>query len=234
MKSAALVFATFLACHQQTFGQQAEQQTFGQPAEQKSVPIYSVNVIERTVKAVNYQYRSGPTMIDFRGTVLLPEAKGDAIVESRQGRTEIEAHLNHLLPPQRFGREYLTYVLWSISPEGRPHNLGEVVPGGSGKASVRVTTDLQAFAMIVTAEPYSAVRQPSDVVVLENQLRPDTAGSTVTVNAKYELLPRGQYTWNVNSSLSAEIANSPKVSTPSLRPSRSCTRLKMPWASPDR
>ncbi len=102
---------------------------FGQQADQKSAPIYNVNVIERTVKAVNYQYRSGPTLIDFRGTVLLPEAKGDAIVESRQGRTEIEAHLNRLTPPQRFGREFLTYVLWAISPEGAPHNLGEIVPG---------------------------------------------------------------------------------------------------------
>jgi flagellar motor protein MotB len=186
---------------------------FGQQPDRKSVPIYNVTVIERTIKAVNYQYRSGPTLIDFRGTVLLPEAKGDAIVESRQGRTEIETHLNHLTPPQRFGREYLTYVLWAISPEGRPHNLGEIVPSGSDKANLRVTTDLQAFAMIVTAEPYSAVRQPSDVVVLENQVRDDTAGSTESVNAKYELLPRGQYTWRVSDNLAAELANQPKISS---------------------
>jgi hypothetical protein len=186
---------------------------FGQQADQKSAPIYNVTVIERTIKAVNYQYRSGPTLIDFRGTVLLPQAKGDATVESRQGRTEIEVNLNHLTQPQRFGREYLTYVLWAISPEGRPHNLGEVVPSGSDKASLRVTTDLQAFAMIVTAEPYSAVRQPSDVVVLENQVRDDTLGSTESVNAKYELLPRGQYTWRVSDNLAAELANQPKVSS---------------------
>jgi outer membrane protein OmpA-like peptidoglycan-associated protein len=198
MKLAALLISTGLA--------------FGQQTDQKTAPIYNVTVIERTIKAVNYQYRSGPTPIDFRGTVLLPEAKGDAIVESRQGRTEIEAHFNRLTQPQRFGREYLTYVLWAISPEGRPHNLGEVVPSGSDKASLRVTTDLQAFAMIVTAEPYSAVRQPSDVVVLENQVREDTAGSTESVNAKYELLPRGQYTWRVSDSLSSELANLPKIS----------------------
>jgi outer membrane protein OmpA-like peptidoglycan-associated protein len=195
MKSVAFLISTALA-----FGQQ-------------TAPIYNVTVIERTIKAVNYQYRSGPTPIDFRGTVLLPEAKGDAMVESRQGRTEIETHLNHLTSPQRFGREYLTYVLWAISPEGRPHNLGELVPGGSDKASLRVTTDLQAFAMIVTAEPYSAVRQPSDVVVLENQVREDTAGSTESVNAKYELLPRGQYTWRVSDSLASELANAPKISS---------------------
>jgi outer membrane protein OmpA-like peptidoglycan-associated protein len=177
-----------------------------------SAPIYRVTVVERTVKAVNYFYRSGPTQIDFRGTVLMPEGKGGATVESHQGRTEIDARLEHFKPSQQYGREYLTYVLWAITPEGRPHNLGEIVPDHSNNSHIRVTTDLQTFAMIVTAEPYSAVRQPSDVVVLENQLRPDTEGSTETVNAKYELLPRGQYTWQVNEKLSAELANAPKVS----------------------
>src|SRR5436305_12725912 len=133
----------------------------------KGVPIYRVTVIERTVKAINYQYRSEPTMIDFSGTVLMPKAEGEAIVESKRGRTEIDAKLQILEDPQRFGREYLTYVLWAISPEGRPHNLGEVMPNGSDKAKLRITTDLQAFGLIVTAEPYSAVRQPSNVVVAE-------------------------------------------------------------------
>jgi outer membrane protein OmpA-like peptidoglycan-associated protein len=171
-----------------------------------------VTVVERTIKAVNYRYRQGPTPIDFRGTVLMPEAKGYAMVESRQGRTDIDANIEHFKASQEYGREYLTYVLWAITPEGRPHNLGEIVPDHANKGHIKVTTDLQAFAMIVTAEPYSAVRQPSDVVVLENQLRPDTEGSTETVNAKYELLPRGEYTWNVSSALSAELANTPKVS----------------------
>jgi flagellar motor protein MotB len=178
-----------------------------------NAPIYHVTVVQRTVQAVNYFYRQGPTPIDFRGTVLSPQGKGWALVESRQGRTDIDANFEHFKASQEYGREYLTYVLWAITPEGRPHNLGEIVPDHADKGHLRVTTDVQAFAMIVTAEPYAAVRQPSDVVVLENQVRPNTAGSTVTVNAKYELLPRGQYTWNVNSSLSAEIANSPKVST---------------------
>ncbi len=180
--------------------------------QQDSAPIYHVTVVERTAKAVNYFYRSGPTKIDFRGTVLLPEAKGNATVESRQGRTDIDATFEHLKASQRYGREYLTYVLWAITPEGRPHNLGEIVPDHSDNGHIRVTTDLQAFAMIVTAEPYSAVRQPSDVVVMENEIRPDTAGSTETVNAKYELLPRGQYTWNVTGQLTEELANAPKVS----------------------
>jgi len=180
--------------------------------QQGRAPIYHVTVIERTAKAVNYFYRSGPTKIDFRGTVLLPEGKGNATVESRQGRTEIDASFDHLKASQRFGREYLTYVLWAITPEGRPHNIGEIIPDHSDNGHLHVSTDLQAFALIVTAEPYSAVRQPSDVVVLENELRPDTAGSTETVNARYELLPRGQYTWNVTGQLTEELANAPKVS----------------------
>ena len=179
-----------------------------QQKDQGTAPIYRVTVIERTVKAVNYRYRSGPTKIDFRGTFLLPKGKGDATVESKRGRTQIDASFNHLPASQTFGREYLTYVLWAISPDGRPQNLGEVVPDHSDDAHLRVTSDLQAFAMIVTAEPYSAVRQPGDVVVLENQVRPDTEGRVETVSAKYELLPRGEYTYQV----SAEAPPTPKVS----------------------
>jgi len=161
-----------------------------------TVPIYQVTVVERTVRAVDYQYRTGPTKVDFRGTVLLPHAKGDATVESKRGRTEMEAKFEHVPPPTRFGREYLTYVLWAITPQGHAKNLGEVVPGGSDRAKLRVTTDLQAFGLIVTAEPYSAVRQPSDVVVMENEIRPDTLGKTEPVQAKYDLLPRGHYVYN--------------------------------------
>lgn len=177
----------------------------------QNVPMYRVTVIERTVKAVNYQYRSGPTLIDFRGTVLLPEASGDATVESKTGRTEVDAHFEHVLPPARYGREYLTYVLWAITPEGHAKNLGEVLAGSSDKAKLHVTTDLQAFGLIVTAEPYAAVRQPSDVVVMENQIRPDTVGKIEPIQAKYELLPRGHYTYNVPADLVAAEGNGPSV-----------------------
>ena len=177
----------------------------------ESVPIYRVTVIERTVRAVDYQYRNGPTKVDFRGTVLLPQAKGDATVESKRGRTEIEARFNHVPAPTRFGREYLTYVLWAISPEGHAKNLGEILPGGSDQAKLRVTTDLQAFGLIVTAEPYSAVRQPGDVVVLENEIRPDTMGRTEPIQAKFELLPRGHYTYDVPANLQAAEDHAPKL-----------------------
>lgn len=163
---------------------------WGQPA-----PIYQVTVIERTVKAVNYQYRGGPTQIDFAGTVLLPQAKGKAIVESKSGRAEIDAKFSNLGSPNRYGGEYLTYVLWAITPEGRAQNLGEVMSDASDHGHLAVTTDQQAFGMIVTAEPYAAVRQPSDVVVMENIIRPDTIGRIEPIQAKYALLPRGHYTY---------------------------------------
>lgn len=160
-------------------------------------PIFRVTVISRTLEAVNYEHRGGPTMIDFEGTVLLPRAKGQAIVESKRGRVSIDAKIEHLDPPTRFGPENLTYVLWAISPEGRPRNLGEVLVDSSNKAHINVTSDMQAFGMIVTAEPYYSVTTPSDVVVMENVVRPDTIGARELVTAKYELLPRGQYTLNL-------------------------------------
>ena len=183
------------------------------PSPPATVPVYKVTVVERSLQAVNYQYRSGlPTDIDFRGTVLLPNSKGHATVESKRGRTDIEAKFEKLTPPTPFGRQYLTYVLWAISPDGAPHNLGEIVANGSDNAHVRVTTDLQAFGMIVTAEPYSAVRQPSDVVVLENQVRPDTLGRSEPIQAKAELLSRGQFTYDRQEGLARSAENTPKVS----------------------
>jgi flagellar motor protein MotB len=160
-------------------------------------PIYRVTVVSRSLEAVNYQHRGGPTPIDFKGTILLPRAKGTAIVESHRGTVEVDAKFDHLEAPTRFGREYLTYVLWAISPEGRPKNLGEVLVDSSDKAHLKVTTDLQAFGLMITAEPYYSVTVPSDVVVAENVVRPDTIGAREAVTAKYELLPRGQYTMNL-------------------------------------
>jgi flagellar motor protein MotB len=179
---------------------------------QQNVPVYRVTVVQRTVDAINYQYRAGPTRVDIRGTVLLTGAKGEATVDPQRGRTEIDAKFEGLVAPQRFGQEYLSYVLWAITPDGGSHSLGEIVPNSSNKASLHVTTDLQAFGLIVTAEPYAAVRQPSDVVVLQNEVRPDTVGQIQPINVKVELMPRGKYTWNVPSNESTEAANAPKVS----------------------
>jgi outer membrane protein OmpA-like peptidoglycan-associated protein len=168
------------------------------PVQPDPQPIYRVTVVSRTLPAVNYEHRGGPTIIGFQGTVLLPRAKGEATVESKRGRVVIDAKFEHLEAPTRFGPEYLTYVLWAITPEGRPKNLGELLVSGSDKAKTSVTTDLQALGLMVTAEPYYAVTTPSDVVVMENVILPDTVGRIEPVLAKYELLPRGQYTLTLN------------------------------------
>ena len=155
-------------------------------------PTFRVTVISRTTRAVNYKHRGGATKLDFAGTELMPKANGEAKVESKQGYIEIEVEFDELQKPTTFGNEYLTYILWAVSPEGRAVNLGEVLLNGN-RSKLDVTTDLQAFALIVTAEPYYAVRQPSNVVVLENVVREDTKGTTEVVNAKYDLLERGGY-----------------------------------------
>jgi outer membrane protein OmpA-like peptidoglycan-associated protein len=155
-------------------------------------PIYRVTVTARTAKAINYQHRSGATKIDFRGTELLPGARGEAKVESKQGYTEIEVEFDNLQPANRHGAEYLTYVLWAITPEGRTANLGEILLNGT-KGKLNVTTELQAFALVVTAEPYFSVTRPSDLIVMENVVRADTKGKIEEIEAKYELLQRGQY-----------------------------------------
>ena len=159
-------------------------------------PIYHVNVVSRTTVAINYGHRTDPTKIDFQGTVLLPQAHGEATVQSKRGTTDIDAKFERVDPPTKFGTGYLTYVLWAITPEGRPVNLGELVPNSSNKGKLHVSTDLQSFALIVTAEPYYSVTQPSDVVVLENVIRPDTVGKVEEVNARYELLPRKGFTFD--------------------------------------
>ncbi|HEX8985619.1 MAG TPA: OmpA family protein [Bryobacteraceae bacterium] len=158
-------------------------------------PVFRVTTVSRTIKAINYHRRSGTTTIDFQGTSLMPAAKGRARVESRMGSTKVETEVQHLATPGTFGPEFLTYVLWAITPEGRAENLGELAPEGD-HAKLLSTTELQAFGLIVTAEPYFAVTQPSDVVVMENFVRQDTTGTIQPIEAKYELLPRGAYIMN--------------------------------------
>ncbi|MGA2005328.1 MAG: OmpA family protein [Terriglobales bacterium] len=154
---------------------------------------FQVNVVSRNVQAVTYRYRSGSSKLDFAGTDLMLSANGEAKVNSKAGSVEIEAEFRDLQAPTTFGNEYLTYVLWSISPEGRAVNLGEILVGDNQRSKLHVTTDLQTFALVVTAEPYYAVRQPSNVVVLENVVRENTKGTTEAVNVKYELMARDGY-----------------------------------------
>jgi outer membrane protein OmpA-like peptidoglycan-associated protein len=163
------------------------------PSEQAASPSFYRATVTRTVEAVNYEHKQGSTKVGFAGTSLMPMADGWARVESKRGNLEINAEFGSLQKPETFGGEYLTYILWAISPEGRAVNLGEVLVGGNDRSKIRATTDLQAFALIVTAEPYYAVREPSNAVVLENVVREDTRGTAEPVQARYELMERGGY-----------------------------------------
>jgi hypothetical protein len=184
------------------------------PASNDHVPIYRVTVVQRALDAVNFQRHAGPTLIDLKGTVLLQKAEGRATVEVKNGYTKIDLNVRKVGPPTIFGNEFLTYVLWAITPEGKAVNLGELIPDGSDKATMHITSPYSTFGLLVTAEPYFAVPYPSDVVILESAVRPDTIGQAEAVKAKYELLPRGQYTLNIQASqlASANMKNQPGVS----------------------
>jgi len=162
-----------------------------------SNPIFRVQVVAKDVPAVSYRNRSGWTKVDFQGTSLAPEAKGQAQVRSEGGHMTIKVDVKHLPSARTFGPLYLTYVLWAITPDGHASNLGEILVNSDGNYSGQVTTDLQSFGLIITAEPYFGVRQPSDVVAMQNVIRKDTLGKVETVQAHFELLPRGQYTYHV-------------------------------------
>ena len=157
-------------------------------------PVFRVTVVGRAVPAVNYRPRRGDTELDMIGSALMPRARGEIEVRGKSGYMEIDGDFDRIDPPSRFGAEYLTYVMWAVTPEGRAVNLGELQI--EDERHVRVTTDLQAFGLIITAEPYFAVTQPSDVVVMENALKTGTEGRSDTIEARYELLKRGSYLMN--------------------------------------
>ena len=174
------------------------------PATPNSNPLYKVTIVSRSTKAINYGYLTVPTTIGFRGTPLLADARGDATVQVKRGAAAIHARFSNVPPPSRFGPQFLTYVVWAISPDGRAQNLGELSLSASDKGKLSASTSLQSFAMIVTAEPYYSVTQPSDVVVMENFVTPATAGKIEEVSATYELLPRKEFTYEIGSTAPVE------------------------------
>ena len=193
MKTSYIVLCTTLLLAASTWAQETAAPV--EPMDQ--TPVFRVKVVSRTTKAVNYRHRGGSTTVDFKGTSLMPEAGGRAKVDGKEGRLAIGAELTHMQPAGKFGAQYLTYVLWAITPEGRSVNLGEIVPNSDGKSKIDVTTDLQAFGLVVTAEPYFAVTHPSDLVVVENIIRQETKGFEQPIDAKFDMLEGGQYTIDV-------------------------------------
>ena len=177
-------------------GNPAEQQSQQNLANQQNsqTPVFRVNVYARTARAVNYRNRGGSTSVDFKGTELMPSITGHAKIDGKAGRLAIDADLDHVGPTSAIGPQYLTYVLWAVTPEGRAVNLGEVLPNGNGRDKLSVTTDLQAFGLIVTAEPYFAVTHPSDKVVAENVIPTGVKGFEEPIDAKFDVLEGREYT----------------------------------------
>ena len=160
-------------------------------SEQSEQKVPTSYLVSKTVTAIGFPVGGG-TKVDLKGTDLIPQANGEAKVEAKQGKTNIEVTINGLEQPSKLGAEFLTYVLWVITPDGRTGNLGELLVNKDGEAKLNASTPAQTFSMIVTAEPYFAVRLPSETVVLESEARKDTKGKRFPVN-EYKLMKRTQY-----------------------------------------
>jgi outer membrane protein OmpA-like peptidoglycan-associated protein len=181
MKIHALSCALFLLTASPIFAQDRD----------ATPPLPGIRMVEENTLAVDYR-KGSTSKLEFQGTDLLPQVTGEAKVISKRQLTDVHVDVENLRPAKSLDRAYLTYVLWSISPEGHAKNIGELVEH-DGKASLHTTTDMQAFALIITAEPDFAVAEPSEMVVAQNILRPDTKGRVESVNIRYRALPRSVY-----------------------------------------
>lgn len=157
---------------------------------QQSVP--DSNLTSKSVTAIGYKVGGGSTRVDLAGTELMPAASGEAKVTAKPGATSIELSLIGMTQPSALGAEFLTYVLWVVTPDGRSGNTGEIIIGKNGEGQLKATTPAQTFSLIVTAEPYFAVRYPSEMVILENRTRKNTKGQIFPVN-DFKLMRRAQY-----------------------------------------
>ncbi|HEY3742729.1 MAG TPA: OmpA family protein [Bryobacteraceae bacterium] len=163
-----------------------------EPANGNPPVVFHVDVVSRTTKAINYHHREGSTSLTLLGSSLAPRGKGMVRVDSKTGATKVDASIERMPPASAISEGCLTYVMWAITPEGRPENMGELFLDGD-HAHLQAATELQTFGIIVTAEPYYAVTQPSDYVVMEAVVNQDTSGTIMPIEAKYELVKRGGY-----------------------------------------
>lgn len=174
---------------------------------QQSSPASTV--VSKSTTAIGYRVGGGATKVGLKGTNLLPQASGEAKVQAKSGVTDIEVKLTGMASPAKLGTEFLTYVLWAVSPEGHTSNIGEIVVNKSGAGNLNTSAQMQTFSLIVTAEPYFSVRQPSEMVVAENEALPKTTGKIYPVG-DYKLMQRAQYAKRDNPlSLSLDLKNVP-------------------------
>lgn len=166
--------------------------TAGTIAARSQEKVPDSNLVNKSVKAIGYRVGGGSTKVDLRGTDLMPEANGEIRVEAKTGATSIAVAVKEISQPSKLGAEFLTYVLWVVTPDGRTGNTGEILINKNGEGKLNATTPAQTFAMIVTAEPYFVVRAPSEMVVMENDPRKNTKGEIFPVN-DFKLMKRAQY-----------------------------------------
>jgi outer membrane protein OmpA-like peptidoglycan-associated protein len=150
------------------------------------------DLVTKSVNAIGFPVGGGGIKVDLKGTELMTQANGEAKVEAKQGKTNIEVSVTGVEPPTKFGAEFLTFVLWAVTPDGRTGNLGELIANKNGEAKLNATTPAQTFSLIVTAEPYFAVRLPSEIVIMGSEARKNTKGKLFPVK-EYKLMKRGQY-----------------------------------------
>src|SRR4029077_16205652 len=156
--------------------------TASNPGAHSQEKLPGSNLVSKSVKAIGYRVGGGSTKVDLKGTDLMPEAIGEIKVAAKTGATNIDVTIREMTQPSKLGAEFLTYVLWVVTPDGRTGNTGEILINKNGEGKLSATTPAQTFSMIVTAEPYFAVRMPSEMVILENDTRKDTKGQIFPVN----------------------------------------------------
>ncbi|MGD0223443.1 MAG: OmpA family protein [Terriglobia bacterium] len=180
----------------------------GPVAAQSQPELPASDVISKSVTAIGYQVGKS-TNVDLKGTDVMPQASGQAKVEAKPGITNIEVNVKGLAQPGTLSAEFLTYVLWAVSTEGRTSNLGEVLINNNGEGNLKATTQLQTFSLFVTSEPYFSVRYPGELVVLENDPQKGTKGKIFMIN-DYKLMKRTQYQKMGNPlALSVDLKNVP-------------------------
>jgi outer membrane protein OmpA-like peptidoglycan-associated protein len=150
------------------------------------------DVVRKSITSVGYQVGGGATNVIFVGTPAAPNASGEAKVEAKKGGTGIEVKVKGMPQPTTLGSEFLTYVLWIVTPDGSTTNLGEIPIDKNGEGKLNTTAQSQTFAMGVTAEPYFAVALPSEIVVLVNDTTKNTKGKIYPENS-YKLMKRSEY-----------------------------------------